>query len=251
MTQQGTPTSLALPVWSTWPPGAISLGNMACFCVSEKNTAWDAAAGLRKRSTPLLALATGLSWAQTLRARCFIKTKLPDQAWAILLNAYIVELQGSRSSITSLTYDSNLPRSTSLRWVRALIDDGSLISEPDPNDKRRVWCRLHFSVRKDIERYLDQLANSPRFQRGLKACSGREVGQPLQASKWACPEGVGADSSDNHGEVEVKDIAALDLEAGMLVNECDGGPMQQAMAALRDCNSARSSCGHRGGEASA
>ena len=67
---------------------------------------------------------------------------LGEAAWNILLDLFNMEMQGKPVSITSACSASQVPATTALRYISALIDEGTVIRSQDPNDDRRAHLRL-------------------------------------------------------------------------------------------------------------
>lgn len=81
-----------------------------------------------------------------------------DPAWDILLDLFASRCVGRNVSISSACIAANVPPTTALRWIEKLVDEGSLVRENDPTDRRRAYLHivpeLALRLEKWIERYL-------------------------------------------------------------------------------------------------
>lgn len=83
-----------------------------------------------------------------------------DLAWDILMDLYIGELTGRKTSITSACIASGAPPTTALRYLRALCEAGRIERDRDVKDGRRCWLRLAPTVVEEIEVYLRTAADN-------------------------------------------------------------------------------------------
>lgn len=65
-----------------------------------------------------------------------------DPAWDILLDLYVVRLEGREISISSSCIASCVPATTALRWLKTLEERGLIFRRNDKFDKRRIYIRL-------------------------------------------------------------------------------------------------------------
>lgn len=95
-------------------------------------------------------------------ARPFAETRdsAGDLAWDILMDLYIGELTGRKTSITSACIASGAPPTTALRYLRALCEAGRIERDRDVKDGRRCWLRLAPTVVEEIDAYLRVAADS-------------------------------------------------------------------------------------------
>lgn len=63
-------------------------------------------------------------------------------AWDILLELYLAHEQGQQLSLTCLGLSTNVPETTSLRWLRRLAQDALATVHTDARDGRRKLVRL-------------------------------------------------------------------------------------------------------------
>jgi DNA-binding MarR family transcriptional regulator len=111
-----------------------------------------------------LTVASADLWSRQVRSRYFDGFHLGDPVWGILLDVYVAEARGQRSSVSSLSFAASVPRSTGLRWVNVLVEEGKLIREPDRQDRRRHWVRLSEKARSALDSYFDELIRSSRHR---------------------------------------------------------------------------------------
>ena len=79
------------------------------------------------------------------RARRFgyLRTELfSDPAWDILLQLLASELSQQRITISQLAEKTNVPATTTLRWIKMLECDDLIARRIDPLDARRVYLAL-------------------------------------------------------------------------------------------------------------
>ena len=79
-----------------------------------------------------------------------------EAGWEILMDLYINERMGKKTSVTSACIGSRVPPTTALRHVNTLCDAGRIDRQRDENDARRYWLRLPLTVTEQIERYLKE-----------------------------------------------------------------------------------------------
>jgi DNA-binding MarR family transcriptional regulator len=87
-----------------------------------------------------------------------------DPAWDILLELKESELLSSRMTITAATTVEDIPATTGLRWLNALVRRRLVLREEDPFDGRRVYVRLHPDASKAIDDFLDTVLTIGDFQ---------------------------------------------------------------------------------------
>lgn len=78
-----------------------------------------------------------------------------EPGWDVLLDLYLGELLGRKTSVTSACIASGVPPTTALRYVNALCDAGQIERDRDENDARRCWLKLAPHMREEIDRYLE------------------------------------------------------------------------------------------------
>lgn len=106
---------------------------------------------------PRLAVAKWLYWSRGLRPRTLSCDLFGEPAWDLLLDLYIREKSGSRSSVTSACIGSRSPHTTALRHIAALSKTNWISRVPDESDKRRFWLALTPHAIIKLDRHFDQL----------------------------------------------------------------------------------------------
>ena len=86
-----------------------------------------------------------------------------EPAWDLLLDLYIREKSGARSSVTSACIGSRAPHTTALRHISALCKSGWVKRIPDEADKRRFWLVLTATAINKLDRHFDTLAATLDF----------------------------------------------------------------------------------------
>ncbi len=83
---------------------------------------------------------------RSMRGRYFPEDLFADAAWDILLDLTSSMAADRRISVSSLCIAANVPMTTALRKIKAMIDDGLLIMITDVRDGRRKYVRLSESA---------------------------------------------------------------------------------------------------------
>lgn len=78
-----------------------------------------------------------------------------DPAWDMMLDLFVAEAEGRDTPVMNLCLSSQVPETTTLRWVKTLEHAGVFIREKDEHDQRRVLVRLSPSAAKSLAAYLD------------------------------------------------------------------------------------------------
>ena len=110
-----------------------------------------------------LALARWLYWSRGLRPRTLDSDLFGEPAWDLLLDLYIRDKSGSRSSVTSACIGSRAPHTTALRHIAALSRSNWISRVPDEGDKRRFWLALTPQAIAKLDRHFDQLVATAAF----------------------------------------------------------------------------------------
>jgi DNA-binding MarR family transcriptional regulator len=77
------------------------------------------------------------------RDKIFGSVFFGEPAWDILLDLFLAREKGLRPvSVTSLCIASAVPSTTALRWIGVMVQEGLLVRDSDPLDRRRVFIRL-------------------------------------------------------------------------------------------------------------
>jgi hypothetical protein len=96
---------------------------------------------------------------ERLRRGQFFKTALfADPAWDMMLDIFIAEAEGRETPVMNLCLSSQVPETTTLRWVRTLEQAGIFVRQKDEHDQRRVLVRLSPAAAKAMASYLDDQA---------------------------------------------------------------------------------------------
>jgi DNA-binding MarR family transcriptional regulator len=77
-----------------------------------------------------------------------------DPAWNMLLDLYIHESAGVRTSVTAACISARVPSTTALRHIATLHDHRFISRQPDENDRRRHWLALTDDTSAAIDDYL-------------------------------------------------------------------------------------------------
>ena len=128
-----------------------------------------AAAAPRQARNPneaRLAVAKWLYWSRGLRPTTLSCNMFGEPAWDMLLDLYIGEKTGTRTSVTSACIGSRVPHTTALRHIAALSKAGWVVRIPDEGDKRRFWLALSPTALKKLDAYFDSLAATAHFSLG-------------------------------------------------------------------------------------
>nr|WP_299597922.1 winged helix DNA-binding protein [Sphingomonas bacterium] len=81
-----------------------------------------------------------------------------DPAWDMMLDLFVAEAEGRETPVMNLCLSSQVPETTTLRWVKTLEHAGVFIRQKDEHDQRRVLVRLSPSAAKSLAAYLDEAA---------------------------------------------------------------------------------------------
>lgn len=81
-----------------------------------------------------------------------------DPAWDMMLDIFIAEAEGRETPVMNLCLSSQVPETTTLRWVRTLEHAGIFIRRKDEHDQRRVLVRLSPHAAKSMADYLEDSA---------------------------------------------------------------------------------------------
>lgn len=160
----------AHPLWPTCLYDEVELSDAGFSTAEERN---GASRSSQNEAAPASApgdveartsIAMADLWTRSIRERHLADFHISDPVWGILLDIYVAESKGQKTSLSSLGYAALAPRSTGMRWVNVLINEGKLMSEPDPVDRRRRWVRLSRSTRTALDNYFAELTCSPRYR---------------------------------------------------------------------------------------
>lgn len=91
---------------------------------------------------------------RALRTSFFDDTFFAEPAWDILLDLYIQQFHGHRTSITSACIAARVPATTALRWIGQLYEAGLVNRRRDKEDCRRWFLELTANGLSKMEAYL-------------------------------------------------------------------------------------------------
>lgn len=94
------------------------------------------------------------------RADFFGAHLFADPAWDILLLAYIAGLDQERLMVSTLCRESVVPATTTLRWIKALEQEGLLTSRSVPLNEPECAIELSGAGKRGMESYLSTVWSS-------------------------------------------------------------------------------------------
>lgn len=135
--------------------GEAIIGNAFDLIKERESTASTLAAGVFP--SPRVALARRIYQARRLRAGALSVAAdlFQDPAWDLLLDLYIAHVERREVAVTSACIAANVPPTTALRWISALVQRGLVERASDPNDRRRILLRLSNAGQAAMEQYLE------------------------------------------------------------------------------------------------
>jgi hypothetical protein len=96
---------------------------------------------------------------ERLRRQNFFDASLfADPAWDMMLDLFVAEAEGRETPVMNLCLSSQVPETTTLRWVKTLEHAGIFIRQRDDHDQRRVLIRLSPTAAQSLAAYLDDAA---------------------------------------------------------------------------------------------
>ena len=119
----------------------------------------------------ILGLALATRGARRLRAEIFSGVPLHNAAWDVLLDLFIQEMNGFRTSLDHMSLAGDLPAATVYEAVELLVGRGLLERAPDRFDSRVVWLSLSARGRQGM---FDLLEQSTEFVRPARRAEDRE-----------------------------------------------------------------------------
>lgn len=112
----------------------------------------------------VLGLATALREARRLRAEIFSRIPFATPNWDVMLDLFIREMNGFRTSLDHMALTGDLPASTVYESVDALVRLGLIARTPDRFDNRVSWLSLTVTGRKGM---FDLFAQSAEIVRPI------------------------------------------------------------------------------------
>lgn len=116
-------------------------GTLGTGAASLDNSTRPASAG-QIRSFELEQFVRGIIRRRRERAKFFPNWLFADPAWEILLALTLAEQRQLRLSVSSLCDRVDVPRTTALRWIASMTEEGLLVRRDDPTDRRRKYVEL-------------------------------------------------------------------------------------------------------------
>ncbi len=77
-----------------------------------------------------------------------------DPAWDILLDLFVADADGRRISVSSACGSAGVPRTTALRWLTMLEEQGLIDRREDAEDARRCFVEITASARQAVAEWL-------------------------------------------------------------------------------------------------
>ena len=90
------------------------------------------------------------------RSSFFDSALFADPAWDMMLDIFVAEAEERQTPVMNLCLSSQVPETTTLRWVKTLEHAGIFVRQRDEHDQRRVLVRLSASAAKAMATYLDE-----------------------------------------------------------------------------------------------
>lgn len=116
-----------------------------------------------------------------LRSRFFPGSLFSEPAWDILLLIYGVEPSRERLSVSDVCASAGAPYTTVFRWIEKLVQEGLIVREEHPHDRRTQLLRLSERAAALLDAYFDQ-ALTTEFS-GCVAGVHDSVGGPASSGK--------------------------------------------------------------------
>ena len=79
-----------------------------------------------------------------------------DPAWDLLLDLFAARRVGRRVSISSACIAAHVAPTTALRWIDKLVEEGALVREDDPADRRRSYLELAPELARRLEQWIER-----------------------------------------------------------------------------------------------
>lgn len=117
-------------------------GTLKCRCVAGSE------------SRPSDNLFKDLIKARRARAEFFGAHLFNDPAWDILLETYVSDLDEEPLLISTLLYNSLVPATSMLRWIKVLVSEGWVETSKDDLQAPQVIVKLSNTGRRAMWRYL-------------------------------------------------------------------------------------------------
>lgn len=90
----------------------------------------------------LTKLAVEMKKAREVRAQVFDPELFGEPAWDMMLALFIAHGEQYRLKVSDLTFESNVPSTTALRWMKTLFDQGLARKVSNPRDSRSSFVEF-------------------------------------------------------------------------------------------------------------
>lgn len=90
------------------------------------------------------------------RGRIFNLGMFGEPAWELLLNLYVMDIDGPRLTIGRLIDSTECAQTTALRWLQYLQDQDLIVRQEHPGDARTAFVSLTNKARDALDLYLSQ-----------------------------------------------------------------------------------------------
>ena len=88
------------------------------------------------------------------RGKYFPAHLFSDPAWDILLAVALADLEQQRITVGKLCEAADAPKTTALRYIEALIEEGIIVRTADPLCRRRRFLSLSPDAARQMKSYL-------------------------------------------------------------------------------------------------
>jgi len=85
-------------------------------------------------------------------------THFGEPAWDILLELFVACGEARPMQVSSVCLGTNVPPTTALRWITALVEAGVIVRARDPNDRRRAMLALSPSAMAGMTHMFETMA---------------------------------------------------------------------------------------------
>ena len=97
--------------------------------------------------------AAKVRFSRDLRRRQLDSEILGEPAWDILLALFVIDNDKRRMTVGELARATNIPQTTTVRWVTALEERDLARRRPNPFDQRAIHVELTDNGRRSMESY--------------------------------------------------------------------------------------------------
>jgi len=132
---------------------AFLLVHLSAETTSEGSRAASDAYGA-ELSTDLL---SAIIRARQMRSRYIANDLFAEPAWDMMLELLEAEITQRRVTVSKLCNAAEVPSTTALRWLDAIVDKGIAIRRPDRFDSRLVYVELCDGASAALRRYFAEL----------------------------------------------------------------------------------------------